>query len=93
MLQTIKKLLLKIVDDIDAGNSNVDEEELMQVAGLLKKYTRRDTPMSKYQSYTYLGISRATFDNLVREGRIPEGRKIPGFKEKVWYKKDFKKFA
>lgn len=93
MLQTIKKLLLKIVDDIDTGNSNADEEELMQVAGLLKKYTRRDTPMSKYQSYTYLGISRATFDNLVREGRIPEGRKIPGFKEKVWYKKDFKKFA
>lgn len=93
MLQTIKRLLLKIVDDIDTGNSNADEEELMQVAGLLKKYTRRDTPMSKYQSYTYLGISRATFDNLVREGRIPEGRKIPGFKEKVWYKKDFKKFA
>lgn len=92
MLQTIKKLLLKIVDDIDAGNSNADEEELMQVAGLLKKYTRKDTPMSKYQAYTHLGISRATFDNLVREGRIPEGRKVPGFKEKVWYKKDFKKF-
>jgi len=92
MLQTIKKLLLKIVDDIDAGNSNADEEELMQVAGLLKKYTKKDTPMSKYQAYTYLGVSRATFDNLVREGRIPEGRKIPGFKEKVWYKKDFKKF-
>lgn len=89
MLQTIKKLLLGIVNDIDAGNSNIDEEEAIQIARVLKNM-RKDNPMSKYQAYTYLGISRATFDNLVREGKLPEGRKIPGFKEKIWYKKDLK---
>lgn len=88
MLQTIKRLLLQIVDDIDAGNSNADEEELMQIAGALKKYTRKDKPMNKYQAYTYLNISRAKFDNMVREGLIPRGRKEAGSRELKWLKKD-----
>ena len=91
MLQTIKKLLLGIVDDIDAGNSDIDEKEALQIAKTLKSMVRKDIPMSKYQAYTYLNISRATFDNLVREGKIPRGKKIPGFKELVWQKKDLKK--
>ena len=91
MLQTIKKYLLQIIDDIDSGNSNADEEELMQIAGALRKYTRKDTPMSKCQAYTYLNVSRSTFDNLVREGKIPKGKKVLGFKELMWYKKDLVK--
>lgn len=89
MLQTIKKLLLGIVKDIDAGNSNIDEEEALKLVETLK-VMRKDNPMSKYQAYTYLGISRAKFDNLVREGKLPEGRKLSGFKEKIWYKKDLR---
>ena len=91
MLQTIKKLLLGIVDDIDAGNTDIDENEALQIAKTLRSMVRKDIPMSKYQAYTYLNISRATFDNLVREGKIPRGKKIPGFKELVWQKKDLKK--
>lgn len=91
MLQTIKKLLIGIINDIDAGNSNADEEELMQIAKALREIVRKDIPMSKYQAYTFLNISRATFDNLVREGKIPKGKKVPGFKELRWYKKDLKK--
>lgn len=90
MLQAIKKLLLGIVADIDAGNSNIDEEEAIQIAKVLKSM-RKDNPMSKYQAYTYLNMSRAKFDGLVREGKLPKGRKIPGWKELVWYKKDLKK--
>ena len=90
MLQTIRRLLLGIVDDIDAGNSNIDEEEALQIAKVLKETSRKDVPMSKYQAYTYLNISRATFDNLVREGKIPKGKKVPGFKELQWYKKDLR---
>ena len=88
MLQTIKTLLLGIIDDIDAGNSNASEEELLEVAKFLKECLRKDLPMSKYQAYTYLNVSRATFDNMVREGKIPRGRKVQGFKELQWYKKD-----
>ena len=88
MLQTLKKLLLGIVDDIDAGNSNIDEKEAMQIVKALRAYSRKDTPMSKYQAYTYLGFSRAKFDNYVRAGKIPRGRKVAGFNELRWYKKD-----
>lgn len=81
---------MKIVDDIDAGNSNIDDEESLKVINTLKEVVRKDVPMSKYQAYTYLGISRASFDNLVRAGKIPKGKKVAGFKELQWYKKDLK---
>lgn len=44
--------------------------------------------MNKTQASDYLGISRATFDNHVRDGFIPKGKQIPGFKELRWYKSD-----
>lgn len=90
MLQALKEVLLRIVDDIDAGNSNLTEEEALHIAEVMKEVARKDAWISKYQAYTYLGISRAKFDNLVREGKIPKGNKIPGFKELVWRKKDLK---
>ena len=88
MLQQIKKYLLDIADDIDAGNSNLTEDEMLKVAKCLKEYSRKDKPMSKYQAYTYLNLSRAQFDNLVRAGEIPKGKKEQGFNELRWYKKD-----
>ena len=93
MLQIIKKMLLDIIDDIDAGNTDADEEELISIAKAIRIAVRKDTPMSKYQAYTFLGISRATFDNYVRDGKIPKGRKVPGFKELQWMKKDLKHIA
>lgn len=92
MLGVIKKQLLKIIDDIDCGNSDISEEEAIEVAKVLCKYTRKDNPMSKYQAYTYLNISRATFDNLVKDGLLPKGKKVAGFKELFWYKKDLNKY-
>lgn len=43
-------------------------------------------------AYTYLNISRATFDNLVKDGLLPKGKKVAGFKELFWYKKDLNKY-
>lgn len=88
MLQVVRNLLLKIVEDIDAGNSNADEEELMQIAKFLNRTMRKDRMLNKYQAYTYLNISRAKFDNMVREGLIPRGKKVAGSRELRWYKKD-----
>ena len=89
-MKNLKPYLQRMIDDIDAGNSNICEEDAIKIAKFLRETTRTDTPMSKYQAYTYLNISRAKFDNLVREGKIPRGRKIPGFKELMWTKKDLK---
>lgn len=91
MKQIIINLLDKILDDLKSDNSNIPEDKQLELVDILKEYTRQDIPMSKYQAYTYLNISRAKFDNLVKEGIIPEGIKKPGFKEKFYYKKDLNK--
>lgn len=92
MLQTIRRLLLKIIDNIDAGNSNISTEEAIEVARILSSYTDKEVRLSKYQACAHLGISRASFDNYVRNGKIPKGLKESGFKELFWTKKDLDKF-
>lgn len=92
LLKTIRDLLWKAIQDIDSGNSNLDESGCDEVIQLLTKYTRQDQPLSKYQAYTHLNMSRAKFDNLVAEGKLPHGKKVAGFKELMWYKKDLNKY-
>lgn len=92
MIQLVKKLLLKIIDDIDAGNCNITEEDTIKLIDSLKRITSKDEGMSKYSACQYLNISRATFDNHVREGNVPRGKHIIGFKELRWYKKDLDSF-
>lgn len=69
MLQLIKKLLNQIIDDIDAGNSNVSYEEQCKILHFIQNITDKDQRMSKIQACDYLGVSRATFDNYVKNGR------------------------
>lgn len=92
MLQLIKKMLLKIVDDIDAGNSNLSESELVEAIESIKRFTNKKEDFSKYSAANYLNMSRATFDNYIAEGKIPHGVKKQGFKELRWYKEDLDKF-
>lgn len=80
--------MVKLIYDIDSGNSNISEDDYGQIIKVLKSYLDTNKPMSKYQAYTYLNISRATFDNMVRNGEIPHGKKVEGFKELFWYKDD-----
>lgn len=88
MLEIIKSLLRKILKDIDAGNSNITEDEAIEVIKVIKSYTDKTQRLSKYQACQKLNISRATFDNLVREGVIPRGKKVSGFKELFWTEKE-----
>lgn len=92
MLRVIRNLLLKIVDNIDAGNSNITENEAMELVRVLQSYTDKTIKMSKYQACQYLNISRATFDNYVREGRLPRGKKESGFKELFYTQRDLDTF-
>lgn len=92
MLEVIKNLLKKIVKDIDAGNSNITEDEAVDIIKLIQSYTDKTVKLSKYQACQYLNISRATFDNYVREGNLPRGKKEAGFKELFWTKKDLDNF-
>lgn len=91
-MKLIKKYLLQMVDDIDAGNSNITEEEAIKLAATLKEYTDKTKRLSKYQACQYLNVSRATFDNYVRAGKLPRGKHEAGFKELSWSRKDLDNF-
>jgi predicted DNA-binding transcriptional regulator AlpA len=92
MLRVIREKLLQIINDIDAGNSNISEEEAVEIAKVIQSYTDKTQKMSKYKACQYLNISRATFDNYVREGLLPRGKKEIGFKELFWTEKDLDAF-
>lgn len=88
MLQIIRNQLAEIVDNIDAGNSNLSYEDQLKIFKTIQMLTQGDQRMSKVMACDYLGVSRATFDNYVRNGFIPKGIKEDGFKELSWNKSD-----
>lgn len=92
MLQAVKKELQLIIDNIDSGNSNLTEEECITIVDTIKRLSQKERLISKYQAYTYLNVSRATFDRMVQEGRLPKGKKIAGFKELFWNERQIKDY-
>lgn len=92
MLKVIKDLLLKVIDNIDSGNSNISEEEGIEIIGMIKTLTDKTQRLSKYKACEYLNVSRATFDNYVREGKLPKGKKVAGFNELSWTKKELDEY-
>ena len=89
-MDVIAQLLEQCLGNIKAGTSNISEEDQLEIVAMLKKYTDKDRRLSKYQACTYLNISRATFDNYVREGKIPKGKKETGWKELSWSENELK---
>ena len=90
MLRLIRNLLEQIVNDIDSGNSNISQDDQQEVLSLIQKFTSKE--LSKLEAADYIGVSRATFDNYIKNGWIPQGRKRKGFKELSWNKSDLDKF-
>lgn len=78
----IRTLLQKFIDDIDSDNCNITMEQQSKIISVLSNIANPDYRMSKVQACDYLGVSRATFDNYVRDG------KQEGFKELSWNKAD-----
>lgn len=82
-----------MTDDIDAGNSNISEGEAIKIVDSLKRFTDKEKRLSKYAACEYLNVSRATFDNYVREGKLPRGKHEIGFKELSWSEKELDEFV
>ena len=89
MLKIIRNILQQFIDDIDADNSKLNYEQQCNVIRVLSNVNLgQDNEMNKTQAADYIGVSRATFDNYVRDGFIPRGRQVGNFKELRWYKSD-----
>ena len=92
MLSIIRKLLVDIIENIDAGNSNISEAEEFEVIEIIRKFTDKTERLSKYEACKYLNVSRATFDNYVRDCKLPKGKKVAGFNELSWSKKELDEY-
>lgn len=90
MIKILRNLLQQIINDIDAGNSNISENQQLEVINLLQKLNQKE--LSKTESANYIGVSKATFNNYIVKGLIPQGHKRQGFNEKSWFKTDLDKY-
>ena len=75
------KILREAADKIDAGTCELDEDQVMDIASAIGHQV-----LSKDEACSYLNLSRSRFDDLVREGKVPKGKKRRGFKELIFYK-------
>ena len=64
-----------------ADNTNVTEEQAIDILRVVAH-----EEVSKEESCDFLNLSRSRFDDLVRERKIPKGKKEKGWKELRWYK-------
>ena len=90
MLQLIRCLLQQYIDDIDSGNSNINKEQQDQLLQFMRRINSDD--LSTIQSANYIGVSRATFDNYVKKGLLPNGEKRQGVHGLFWNKYDLDEF-
>lgn len=77
----IKEQLNQVIQKIDSDSCEVDANTAMQIMSVISH-----EPLSKAEAYQELGISRSKFDSLVKDGKLPQGKKRLGFNELVWYK-------
>lgn len=82
--KVLAKLLRQTADKLDAGNSSMTEEELIESLNAMDQIANKDKIFGKAGACLYMGMSRATFDQNVRYGYIPRGTKRSGLKELIW---------
>lgn len=89
-MNIIRNILQQFINDIDSGNSNITEKEQLELLEVLQKINSKE--LSKIEAANYIGVCRATFDNYIKRGLIPEGKKRQGVNALFWNKYDLDKF-
>ena len=77
----IAKLMHQYADAIDAGNSHLNAEQATNILSAIAHIE-----MTKEEVCDYLNMSRSRFDDYVREGKFPRGRKVKHKTNLIWYK-------
>lgn len=81
MNDLLASLLKKAAEDLENGDSDLDSDQCKEALETIQTYAIADSKLSKYQACEYLKMSRASFDNNVRDGDICKGSAQAGFKE------------
>lgn len=91
-LLLLRQLFETGISRIDAGNTNISEEECLEIIDVVARLLNPEEKLSKYQVCSQLGIKPVTLDSYIRDGKFPEGRRQQGFKEIFFYQKDVNKY-
>lgn len=91
-LQILDDMLMEIHERIKSGRCLTNKMQNLRAINFLHMIANKDEAISKYEAAQYVGVSRSTFDRLVKEGRLPQGKKRAGWKELAWYEKDLDKY-
>ena len=91
-MQALKRMIAKLLrdtaDKIDAGTCELSEQEALELMS-----TVAHRVLSKDQACQFLNLHRSRFDDFVRAGKIPKGRKRKGFKELIWYEDELRQYV
>ena len=77
----VVKYLKNAIEKIEADSCELTEAEAMSILKVIAH-----EPLSKEQACIFLNLSRSRFDDYVREGKLPKGKKVTGYKELRWWK-------
>lgn len=77
----VGKLLIEYGNKILSGECELNDDEL---ENLVHEFAHER--LTKEQACTLLNMSRSKFDDYVAKHKLPEGKKIRGFKELIWYR-------
>lgn len=92
-LELIKALLLELVDRIDSGRCATTEEQNEKFLACLKMFVGdSEEKYNKTEAIRYLGVSRSKFDELRREGKLPNGKKRVGEVSRQWTKAELDEY-
>lgn len=91
-LQMLDDMIMEIHDRIKSGRCLTNKMQNVRAINFLRTIANKDEAISKYEAAQYVGVSRSTFDRLVKEGRLPQGKKRAGWKELAWFRSDLDKF-
>ena len=81
LTKLLAKLLRETANKLETGNTHLSETEMLEIANMLCHQE-----MSKAMACKYMNLKRSRFDDLVRDGTLPKGKKRVGFNELVWYR-------
>ena len=76
----VVRAMKEIIRKLEKDECELTADEAMNIMNVLSHEA-----LSKDQACEFLNVSRATFDNYIKQGKV-KGRKRKGFKELVYYK-------
>jgi predicted DNA-binding transcriptional regulator AlpA len=89
-MENLKNILIRELEEV-LHKLKTDTCELSEVEAMDILSAITHQPLSREEAYDYLNCSRATFENLMKAGKIPRGRKTKGRTGLVWYKDELDK--